>query len=229
MSDLRLAIFDMDGTLIDSQDVIVGAMEGAFADFDLPAPPRAEILSIVGLSLYEAVARLCPDQPPARVAEMTEAYKSRFIAQRKQSGGEARAPMYPGAREVLEALAARPEVIMGVATGKARRGLDHACAAHDLDRFFSSRQTADHHPSKPHPSMVLRCMAETGASPARTVMIGDTTFDIEMGRAAGVCTLGVAWGYHPAADLRAAGADLLVEEFRQVPGALDQLWGRADG
>ncbi|WP_299848034.1 HAD-IA family hydrolase [uncultured Roseovarius sp.] len=224
MSALRLAVFDMDGTLMDSQDFIVRAMEGAFTAFSLPAPPRARILSIVGLSLYEAVARLIPDQAEDLIAQVAEAYKACFIAQRAETGGEASAPLYPGAKAVLETLAARPGVALGVATGKARRGLDHACAAHDLDRFFTTRQTADHHPSKPHPSMVLSCLQETGAAAASTVMIGDTTFDIEMGRAAEVRTLGVTWGYHDASDLRAAGADMLVDGFDAVPGALDELW-----
>lgn len=227
MSALRLAVFDMDGTLMDSQDFIVRAMEGAFAEYRLPLPPRAAILSIVGLSLYEAVARLIPDHPEDLITRVADAYKGCFIAQRAQTGGEASAPLYPGARETLEALAARNDVVLGVATGKARRGLDHACAAHDLDRFFSTRQTADHHPSKPHPSMVLRCLSETGAAATRTVMIGDTTFDIEMGRAAGVRTLGVTWGYHDAADLRAAGADMLVDGFAAVPAALEELWENA--
>ena len=224
----RLAVFDIDGTLMDSQDFIVRAMEGAFAEHGLSAPPRASILSIVGLSLYEAVARLIPDQPEKRIARVADAYKACFIAQRAESGGEASAPLYPGAHSVLELLASRPDVRLGVATGKARRGLDHAFAAHDLDRFFVTRQTADLHPSKPHPSMVLRCLEETGAAPRHAVMIGDTTFDIEMGRAAGVRTLGVTWGYHPAADLRAAGADLLVDRFAAVPAALDELWESAE-
>lgn len=228
MSGMRLAVFDMDGTLMDSQDFIVRAMEGAFATFSLPSPPRADILSIVGLSLYEAVARLIPDHPEDLIAQVAEAYKACFIAQRAETGGEASAPLYPGAKAVLEALAARQNVTLGVATGKARRGLDHACAAHDLGRFFSTQQTADNHPSKPHPSMVLSCLAETGADPTRAVMIGDTTYDIEMGRAAGIRTLGVTWGYHPAADLKAAGADLLVDGFAEVPAALDDLWEGAE-
>ena len=226
MSALRLAVFDMDGTLMDSQDSIVQAMEAAFAEFDLTPPARAQILSIVGLSLFEAVAVLLPGHPDALVAKVAEAYKASFIAQRARTGGEASAPLYPGARAAIETLAAQQDVLLGVATGKARRGLDHAFAAHGLDPFFSTRQTADHHPSKPHPSMVLRCLQETGAHKAQTVMIGDTVFDIEMGRAAGVRTLGVTWGYHPVADLKAAGADLLVNDFSDVPRALDDLWER---
>ena len=227
MSGLKLAIFDMDGTLMDSQDYILRAMEGAFGRFGLAMPTRAQVLSIVGLSLPEAVGRLLPDHAPGAVAEVAEAYKAEFIAQRAATGGEAAAPLYPGARAAIEALHGRDEVLLGVATGKARRGLDHAFAAHDLDRFFVTRQTADHHPSKPHPSMVEAALAETGVAPRDAVMIGDTTYDIEMGRAAGVPTIGVSWGYHPVEELRAAGADLVIDAFEALTGALDELWGNA--
>lgn len=226
MSGLRLAIFDMDGTLMDSQDFIIRAMRAAFAEFQMTAPSRADILSIVGLSLYEAVERLVPDQPSGQIAKLAEAYKTCFVRQRAETGGEAQAPLYPGARESIAALHKRDDVLLGVATGKARRGLDHAFAAHDLDRYFMSRQTADLHPSKPHPSMVRSCIAEAGVAAAHTVMIGDTTYDIEMGRAAGAKALGVTWGYHPAEHLRAAGADLLVDRFEDVIPALDELWGQ---
>lgn len=225
MSGLRLAIFDMDGTLMDSQDFIVRAMQAAFGSFDMVAPPRADILSIVGLSLFEAVEKLVPEQPTERIGALAEAYKSCFIRQRAETGGEASAPLYPGAREAIAALHARDDVLLGVATGKARRGLDHAFAAHDLDRFFFSRQTADLHPSKPHPAMVETCIAEAGVQAGQAVMIGDTTYDIEMGRAAGAKTLGVTWGYHPVRDLRAAGADMLVDRFDDLIPALDELWG----
>ena len=227
MSALRLAIFDMDGTIMDSQNVIVRAMETAFVAHGVAVPERAAILSIVGLSLFEAVRRLLPDHTDAEVASVAEGYKAAFIAQRAETGGEATAPLYPGARDAIVGLHARDEVLLVVATGKARRGLDHAFAAHDLDRYFISRQTADMHPSKPHPAMVLSCLAETGVAPRDAVMIGDTTYDIEMGRAAGVRTLGVTWGYHPVAELRAAGTDLLVDRFADLPEALDSLWEMA--
>lgn len=227
MTALKLAVFDMDGTLMDSQDFICEAMARAFASMELPIPARSEILSIVGLSLHEAVARLAPALDEARISAMAETYKQSFIALRAERGGEASAPLYPGARDTLEGLHARDDVLMGVATGKARRGLDHACTAHDLGAFFVTKQTADHHPSKPHPSMLWSCLNDTGVDPAQAVMIGDTSFDIEMGRAAGFRTLAVTWGYHPIEELRAAGADLLVDRFEDVSAALDELWGMA--
>jgi len=221
---LRLAVFDVDGTLIDSQDAIAGCMAEAFAATGLVCPPRAELLSIVGLSLPVAMGRLAPDASAAQLDRMVAAYKAAFVALRQSGAGEGEAPLYPGARAALDRLAAEDETLLGVATGKARRGLDHTFGAHELGRYFVTAQTADDHPSKPHPSMLLRALVETGVDPARAVMIGDTTYDIEMGRAAGFRTIGVGWGYHPAAALAAAGADTVIEDFAALDAALETLW-----
>lgn len=222
--DLKLVIFDVDGTLIDSQDSIVTAMARAFEGMNHPMPSRAQVLQVVGLSLHDAVARLAPELGEAGVAEAAARYKAAYIALREETGGEAAAPLYPGARATVEALHARPEVLLGVATGKARRGLDHAFAAHDLDRFFVTRQTADLHPSKPHPAMIEAALGETGVAPGRAAMVGDTTYDIEMARAAGVLPIGVSWGYHEAEALIAAGAARVIEDFTALPATLDEMW-----
>jgi len=212
---MTLVIFDVDGTLLDSQAHILGAMARAFDGIGKPCPPRDEVLGIVGLSLPQAMARLAPDlDGEALVA----GYKAAFGALR----AERDSPLYPGAREALERLAARG-IPLGIATGKSRRGLDHVLAAHGLAPMFATTQVADDHPSKPHPSMILAALAETGADPAQAVMIGDTSFDIEMGRAAGVRTIGVSWGYHPRAAL--AGAEVVIDRFDALDAALDQLWG----
>lgn len=219
---LRLAVFDVDGTLIDSQNHILAAMEHAFGATGAVLPSRQAVLSIVGLSLPVAVERLVPHLAEEDRAGIVDAYKQSFGRLR----GETRSPLFPGAVDALDALRARPEVLLGVATGKSRRGLGHVLAAHGLDRHFVTTQVADDHPSKPHPSMLQAALAETGARAAQAVMIGDTTFDIEMGRAAGMATLGVAWGYHPADDLAAAGADRVIGSFAELVPALDDLWGR---
>jgi phosphoglycolate phosphatase len=220
--NLRLVMFDMDGTLIDSQDLIVEAMTAAFAQMGQSAPSRQKVLSIVGLSLDRAVATLMPELTDAEVAEGAALYKQNFIRLRAEKGGEAAAPLYPGVRQVLDALAGDDFLLMGVATGKARRGLDHAYAAHDLGRYFVTHQTADDHPSKPHPSMLTTALGETGVEARRAVMIGDTSFDMEMARAAGFHAVGVSWGYHPRERLGAAHE--IIDDIRALPGVLDRIW-----
>ncbi|PUB18422.1 HAD-IA family hydrolase [Yoonia sediminilitoris] len=220
MSDLRLVIFDVDGTLVDSQAEIVAAMTSAFAGEGLDLPDRQRLLSIVGLSLDEAFIQLCPDSDAARRARLVAGYKNSYMdlrdSQRKFG------PMFPGAMDVLQSLAAQEETFLAVATGKSRRGLDKLLEYYELTGFFHSEQVSDHHPSKPNPSMILTALNDTGVDAARTVMIGDTTFDMDMGRAAGVRTIGVSWGYHPADSLR---PDVLIEDFAALPEAVDQLTG----
>lgn len=223
---LALVIFDMDGTLIDSQRFILTAMRGAFDAVGLPRPADAAVLSIVGLSLPVALARLAPGLGEAEAIALGAAYKDAFIRVRAESGGEAAAPMYDGARACLERLDAAGR-LLGVATGKARRGLDHALDGHDIRRFFVATQCADDAPSKPAPGMVLNLLAATGVAPARAAMVGDTTYDIGMARAAGVAAIGVGWGYHPAEALREAGADAVIDRFEALDEALDDLWAMA--
>lgn len=227
MTELRLVVFDVDGTLIDSQDAIVTSVGHAFAALGRPVPDRATVLSIVGLSLPQAMARLMPDLTQAGVDEAVAAYRTRILELRADAEGEATAPLFPGAREVLERLHKWDELFLGVATGKARRGLDHAFASHGIGHYFHTCQTADHHPSKPHPSMLHQACREIGIEPAQAVMVGDTSFDIEMGRAAGCRTVGVSWGYHPVGDLRAAGADRVIDSFDALDVTLEELWEMA--
>lgn len=220
MSGLRLIVFDVDGTLIDSQDAIFACLCASFDALERPRLPRAEALSVVGLSLPEAFARLMPGASPTEVGAAVDAYRAAFLAMRDAGGGEDAAPLFPGARAMLDRLADEPGLLLGVATGKARRGLEHALAQHGLEHIFVTCQTADDHPSKPHPSMLWRALDETGVSPRHAAMIGDTTFDIEMGRAAGMRTIGVAWGHHGADALRAAGAGMVAGDFAALERAL---------
>ncbi len=222
----RLVVFDVDGTLVDSQRIILASMDAAFAAIRRARPEDAAVLAIVGLSLPEAMAALAPELEAAEHAALVEGYRASFVAARAAGRVEAVAPLYPGARAALERLAARPDTLLGVATGKARPGLDHLMRAHDLGRFFATSQTADAHPSKPHPSMLVAALAETGCAPDAAVMVGDTEFDVAMGRAAGLATVGVAWGYHPRTRLEAAGADVVIEDFAALDAALERLRGR---
>lgn len=220
----KLVIFDVDGTLVDSQGHIVASMDGAFKSHGLPTPEREAILSIVGLSLPEAFVRLVPDHAEKRDS-LTQAYKDTFMGLRQS--GKGHSPLYPGAAAVLADLAARDDVLLGVATGKSRRGLDHLIEVNGWEKLFHTIQVADHHPSKPHPSMVLTCLSEAGVAADDAVMIGDTSYDMAMARSAGVRGLGVSWGYHPDEALVEAGAVEVLADFAAMPAALTTLWGRA--
>lgn len=227
MKRLKLALFDVDGTLVDSQGHIKLAMTRAFeAENQIPPPPEA-VLGIVGLSLPIAIAKLAPGIEPDIIERMVEAYKDAYSSLRGEDAA-ASSPLYPGALECLNRLTADSHVLLGVATGKSRRGLSYVLALHGLSNWFDTIQVADNHPSKPHPSMIEAALWETGVEPRDAVMIGDTTFDMEMGRAAGVSRLGVTWGYHRTEDLEPAGAELLAHSFDEVPDKLTQLMERAD-
>ncbi len=220
---LRLIVFDIDGTLVDSQADILAAMTYAFGAVGLPVASREDILGIVGLSLDVAMERLAPIQDASTRAEMVAAYKNAYANLRAQSDVAETSPFYPHARATLDQLAKTPENILGVATGKSRRGLDALLGGHGLSGFFTTEQVADHHPSKPHPSMLHAAMQETGTEPANAVMIGDTVFDMQMARAAGMRCIGVSWGYHPPEAMHEA--DHVVHDFRDLIGVLDSLWG----
>ena len=223
MSDPRLVIFDVDGTLVDSQAEILAAMGLAFQSEGLTMPERAAVLSIVGLSLDEAFKRLCPQVDAAGQSRLVDAYKDAFVslrAEKKEMG-----PLFPGARAAIDALLERDDTLLAVATGKSRRGLDKVLERHDLTGVFHSEQVADHHPSKPNPSMILTALNETGVMQHRSVMVGDTTYDIEMGQAAGFKTIGVSWGYHSVEKLQNAGADIVIEDFTALNPALETFWG----
>jgi phosphoglycolate phosphatase len=214
----RLAVFDCDGTLVDGQAAVCGAMASAFADCGLVAPPSHLVRRIVGLSLPVAMRHLAPDAP-------AEAH-DRLVAANKQAYSRARAegrvaePLYAGIRELLGALQGAGWQL-GVATGKSDRGLTGCLTQHAILDLFVTLQTADRHPSKPHPAMLEAAMAEAGARPFQTAMIGDTAYDIEMAKAAGCRALGVAWGYHAPEELLAAGAEAVANTAAELGEMLD--------
>lgn len=220
---MRLVVFDVDGTLVDSQNHIVGAMVAAFAAVGLRAPDRSAILSIVGLSLPQAVWRLAPHLSDQARAAIVMAYRDHFA----QGQACQLSPLFAGVREVLDTLAARDDILLGIATGKSRRGLDRLLDAHDLRGYFVTAQVADDHPSKPHPSMLRAALTETGMDLHAAVMVGDTTYDVEMARNAGIPAIGVAWGYHPAGALREAGASDVADDFTGLLQAVERIWENA--
>jgi phosphoglycolate phosphatase len=221
----RLVVFDVDGTLTDSQGLIVAAMTDAFSAVALDVPTRTDILGIVGLSLPQAMAQLAPASGEAAQGALVAQYKAAYMARRTAGGSAETAPFYPGARDLLDSLRTEPETLLGIATGKSRRGLGHVLDGHGLDRHFVTRQTADDHPSKPHPSMLMAAMGDCGLGPRDAVMIGDTGFDIEMAHAAGMAAIGVTWGYHPPERLGAA--DWLVRDYAELGAVLAEWKGQA--
>lgn len=217
---LRLVLFDVDGTLVDSQGLIYQSMVTAFVTSGLAAPDRANVVGRIGLSLEQIVADLAPD---ADVEAIVAGYKHAYFQGRERLGTVATSPLFDGMRTVIETLRAQDWTLLGVATGKSRRGLDKLIEGHGLEGFFVTEQVADFHPSKPHPSMVHAALSETGVAAKDAVIIGDTAFDIEMGRSAGIGTIGVGWGYHTAAQLGAA--DRVVDHPSELLDSIDQVLG----
>lgn len=209
----RLAIFDCDGTLVDSQHSIWRALDAAFTAVGRETPPPERSRRIVGLSLVEAMHALLPDEAPAFHLELAERYKQAFFDLR--AAGLVEEPLFDGVAELLDALEA-DGWLLGVATGKSDRGLGLCLDCHGMSQRFVTLQTADRHPSKPHPSMIEQAMADAGAEPAGTLMIGDTSYDMAMACAAGATAVGVAWGYHPASELREAGAHFVASHPLEI-------------
>jgi len=207
---VKLAVFDCDGTLVDSQVNIIRAMRDAFARVGIPAPNDHAIRHVVGLSLVETMVTLLPDADADLHAALADEYRGAYHRLRA-AGSLVVEPLYPGIRETIVALETAGWAL-GVATGKSDRGLALILAHHELTHHFVTLQTADRHPSKPHPAMLERAMADAGAAPADTVMIGDTAYDMAMGIAAGARAIGVDWGYHDTPTLRDAGAEAVVAD-----------------
>lgn len=219
---IRLAVFDCDGTLVDGQHSIIASMNRAFEACGLARPLPEAVRHVVGLPLREAIIRLLPDIAEANRARLETGYVEAYSTLRRQ--GAIKDPLFPGAVETLDALD-RAGWILGIATGKGRRGLLATLESHGIAGRFAILQTSDQGPGKPNPDMLLNAMSEAGAAPADTVMIGDTVYDMEMARRAGTMAVGVAWGYHPKAQLRRAGAHAVAQSFAELPEKLAGLRG----
>jgi phosphoglycolate phosphatase len=199
----RLAIFDCDGTLVDSGATIYAALQQSLEQNGLEVPSAEACRRIIGLSLVEAIATLLPRLDPRQHVELAEDYKRAFMALR--AAGQVEEPLFDGVLELLDELDG-DNWLLAVATGKSDRGLKHCLDAHGIHARFVSLQTADRHPSKPHPSMVEQAIADAGAAPETTIVVGDTSFDMAMAVAADAIGIGAGWGYHDAEELIAAGA-----------------------
>lgn len=206
---LRLVLFDWDGTLADSFSTIRIAMDEAFRERALPPPDVAVLRASVGLQLDTIVARLRPGAGAEERAAIAATYRACFAREMQRPGF--REALFPGIREALSVLDGGSR-LLGVATGKAAKGLAQCLAHHGLEQMFATLQTPDVAPGKPHPGMVLQAMEGLGVAPERTVVVGDTTWDMEMARNAGVAGVGVRWGLHEADALWAAGAVTVVDD-----------------
>ena len=206
---MKLVLFDCDGTLVDSVGVIHASMVTTFREAGLSEPDMAATKSIIGLTLDIAIATLLNRAPDAESTRLAARYKEHFIASRQLPNFEE--PLYDGIAELIETLARRDDVLIGMVTGKSRRGVDRVMETHGFGHHFLTIRTADDCPSKPHPAMVLECCTEMGVDPAATFVVGDAVYDMQMARNAGASAIGVEWGYHNREGLFASGAhDVIV-------------------
>ena len=209
----RLAIFDCDGTLVDSGATIYRALSESFDRHGLALPPPRESRKVIGLSLTQAMAALVPEANQHDHEELAETYKQCF--HRARQNGLVEEPLFDGVLELLDTLEANGW-LLAVATGKSDRGLRFCLESHGLHARFISLQTADRHPSKPSPAMALAAMADAGANGESTIVVGDTSYDMAMAVAAGATGIGAGWGYHDTDELMAAGARAVADEPGEV-------------
>lgn len=219
---MLFVLFDLDGTLVDSRESILASHAVAFTSLDLPVPPDDALLALVGLSLRPTFERLVGEAGP--VEKLAAAYREAFRGRVSAPGY--REAVFAGADAILRKLAADPQVILGIATGKSRRGVDRILAGHAWGDLFATVQTADDAASKPDPGMVFQAMAAVGAGPEHTVVVGDTTYDMEMATAAGARAVGVSWGHHAPEALAQSGADAVVANFDELEKKLGLLLKR---
>ncbi|WP_109576223.1 HAD-IA family hydrolase [Aminobacter sp. AP02] len=216
---MKLVLFDCDGTLVDSADIIHGCMVATFREADLPEPTTEATKSIIGLTLDLAIATLLGRPRDAECARLAERYKEHFIAWRQLPSFHE--PLYDGIAELIEALSRRDDVIIGMVTGKSRRGVQRVLETYGYEHHFLTIRTADDCPSKPHPAMVLECCAETGIDPASTYVVGDAVYDMQMARSAGARAIGVSWGYHHREGLFATGAHAVLDTPAELLTLID--------
>ena len=222
----KLAIFDCDGTLVDSGATIYRALAEAFTIHAAELPAARDCRRVIGLSLTEAMAALLPDAQPSEHLELAETYKNCFL--RARSEGRVEEPLFDGILDLLDTLEG-DGWLLAVATGKSDRGLRHCLDSHGIHARFVSLQTADRHPSKPDPAMALAAIAQAGAAPETTIVVGDTAFDMGMASAAGAAGIGVAWGYHEPQALTAAGAVAVAYVPAEVASFAAAAMERANG
>lgn len=216
---MRLVVFDLDGTLINSEALIIETVREAFGAVGQAIPTDHAIRSISGITAREAMGILAPGVEEDRIDVILNSYRTHY----QQRAGLAREPLFEGALAALDRLQAQPETILAVATGKGHAGAITLLERHDIIGRFNSIQTPAHNRGKPDPQMIETAMERAGIGREATVMIGDTSHDMKMARAAGVKALGVSWGYHETAELKAAGAHIVIDRMDELVDAIDKL------
>lgn len=219
---MKLVIFDCDGTLVDSQNMIAASMERAYGDEGLVWPGRSATLSIVGLSIPQAMEVLSPELPEDARVRVGENYKVAFGELRMDPAHQE--PLFDGAGQVVDDLTGRDDVLLGIATGKSQRGVKALLEREGWTGRFVTIQTADDAPSKPDPAMVQQAVNEAGVQISDAIVIGDTSYDMAMARAAGAGAIGVSWGYHRTDHLVQHGAHEIIEHFTDLTGVLTSMW-----
>lgn len=205
----RLVVFDWDGTLMDSAAAIVACMQAAALDLGLTPPDEQTARQVIGLGLHDALSQALPGAPSVEYPRIAERYRHHYLSQDHELS------LFPGARELVEELHSNG-YLLAVATGKSRYGLNRALNASGLKKFFHATRCADECSSKPAPDMLLEIMEELDASPRQTLMIGDTTHDLQMAKNAGVGALAVGFGAHPRETLQMEQPLGLMDEFAQL-------------
>jgi phosphoglycolate phosphatase len=215
---VKLVVWDVDGTLVDSRRTIFESMRSAFAGAGLEPPDYETVRQIVGLGLVEGVAELLPGAEAEMVERVADGYRAAFGAKVRQPGFVE--PLYDGAAETLDRLRTDGWRI-AMATGKSRRGVETILRMHGWADLFDSTHCADDGPGKPHPAMLLEAMKTLQTPPERTIMVGDTAHDMRMAKAAGVYAQGVSWGFHTTEEVQEGGADHIAHDFAALDAQLD--------
>jgi phosphoglycolate phosphatase len=221
---LRFAVFDVDGTLIDSAASIVSGVQACWSACGFADPDPASIRRTIGLPWEQGVRALLPGCGEAEFAAIRAYYDD--VARGARTRPPLNEALFPGTLEALQEIADRG-AILGIVTSRNSRRLTQLLETHGLAQHFVCVKTVDHGPGKPDPFLLLQAMSDVGAKRERTVMVGDTTYDIHMAGNAGTAGIGVAWGVHEADELKAAGARHVAQAFHEVPSIVHDLIGGA--
>lgn len=214
MKSYKLAIFDWDGTVMDSIGRIVSSMQNAAKEIDLPIPDQRDVENIIGLTLPTAAKKLFPQVTKEQISQLLALYKEEYLF-----GNKVATPLFDGIIELLEGLT-KQGTLIAVATGKGREGLNRVMAETDTTHYFKATRCGDEGESKPHPEMLEYLLTHFNVAASEAVMIGDTNFDLEMAKNANVDSIGVTFGVHPEEILSQYNPVKIVHNVAELHGVL---------